>query len=152
MIVDNPTQNAWNGAKRAWDESKWAKHLATITERIKLAQDTLDRANQTLNSINKVNDVLNKTNQFLTGSILSVPNPMQYVEKPKVLPNKFKTTLKGSKKMHKTMIYAIKLQPNASLKNALNSIGMSVRTQVLQRKTYTNFSRARGKKALTQRL
>ncbi|GAA9500342.1 hypothetical protein UBN20_13820 [Helicobacter pylori] len=81
MIVDNPTQNAWNGAKRAWDESKWAKHLATITERIKLAQDTLDRANQTLNSINKVNDVLNKTNQFLTGSILSVPNPMQYVEK-----------------------------------------------------------------------
>ncbi|GAA7329575.1 hypothetical protein ID0616_02550 [Helicobacter pylori] len=57
------------------------KHLATITERIKLAQDTLDRANQTLNSINKVNDVLNKTNQFLTGSILSVPNPMQYVEK-----------------------------------------------------------------------
>ncbi|MGL2565195.1 hypothetical protein ACOWOZ_04115, partial [Helicobacter pylori] len=76
-----PTQNAWNGAKRAWDESKWAKHLATITERIKLAQDTLDRANQTLNSINKVNDVLNKTNQFLTGSILSVPNPMQYVEK-----------------------------------------------------------------------
>ncbi|GAA7940188.1 hypothetical protein KVE32_04815 [Helicobacter pylori] len=24
MIVDNPTQNAWNGAKRAWDESKWA--------------------------------------------------------------------------------------------------------------------------------
>ncbi|MGN8373084.1 hypothetical protein ACR9JM_03005 [Helicobacter pylori] len=81
MIVDNPTQNAWNGAKRAWDESKWAKHLATITERIKLAQDTLDRANQTLNSINKVNDVLNKTNQFLTGSILSIPNPMQYVEK-----------------------------------------------------------------------
>ncbi|MCQ2898551.1 hypothetical protein JT143_05940 [Helicobacter pylori] len=81
MIVDNPTQNAWNGAKRAWDESKWAKHLATITERIKLAQDTLDRANQTLNSINKVNDVLNKTNQFLTGSILSVLNPMQYVEK-----------------------------------------------------------------------
>ncbi|GAA7075580.1 hypothetical protein ID0604_15280 [Helicobacter pylori] len=81
MIVDNSTQNAWNGAKRAWDESKWAKHLATITERIKLAQDTLDRANQTLNSINKVNDVLNKTNQFLTGSILSVPNPMQYVEK-----------------------------------------------------------------------
>lgn len=81
MIVDNPTQNAWNGAKRAWDESKWAKHLATITERIKLAQDTLDRSNQTLNSINKVNDVLNKTNQFLTGSILSVPNPMQYVEK-----------------------------------------------------------------------
>ncbi|QIC82761.1 hypothetical protein [Helicobacter pylori] len=81
MIVDNPTQNAWNGAKRAWDESKWAKHLSTITERIKLAQDTLDRANQTLNSINKVNDVLNKTNQFLTGSILSVPNPMQYVEK-----------------------------------------------------------------------
>ncbi|MGL2409879.1 hypothetical protein ACOWLV_01080 [Helicobacter pylori] len=81
MIVDNPTQNAWNSAKRAWDESKWAKHLATITERIKLAQDTLDRANQTLNSINKVNDVLNKTNQFLTGSILSVPNPMQYVEK-----------------------------------------------------------------------
>ncbi|MGL2614019.1 hypothetical protein ACQJ5I_07510 [Helicobacter pylori] len=80
MIVDNPTQNAWNGAKRAWDESK-CKHLATITERIKLAQDTLDRANQTLNSINKVNDVLNKTNQFLTGSILSVPNPMQYVEK-----------------------------------------------------------------------
>ncbi len=71
MVVDNPTQNAWNGAKRAWDESKWAKHLATITERIKLAQDTLDRANQTLNSINKVNDVLNKTNQFLTGSILS---------------------------------------------------------------------------------
>lgn len=57
------------------------KHLATITERIKLAQDTLDRANQTLNSINKVNDVLNKTNQFLTGSILSIPNPMQYVEK-----------------------------------------------------------------------
>ncbi|MGN8524428.1 hypothetical protein ACR9MV_07870, partial [Helicobacter pylori] len=49
-IVDNPTQNAWNSAKRAWDESKWAKHLATITERIKLAQDTLDRANQTLNS------------------------------------------------------------------------------------------------------
>ncbi|MCQ2765411.1 hypothetical protein JT064_05565 [Helicobacter pylori] len=81
MIVDNPTQNAWNGAKRAWDESKWAKHLATITERIKLAQDTLDRANQTLNSINKVNDVLNKTNQFLTGSILSIPNSMQYVEK-----------------------------------------------------------------------
>ncbi|GAA7192521.1 hypothetical protein BD0068_14120 [Helicobacter pylori] len=81
MIVDNPTQNAWNGAKRAWDESKWAKHLATITERIKLAQDTLDRSNQTLNSINKVNDVLNKTNQFLTGSILSVPNSMQYVEK-----------------------------------------------------------------------
>ncbi|WP_033593979.1 hypothetical protein [Helicobacter pylori] len=81
MIVDNPTQNAWNGAKRAWDESKWAKHLATITERIKLAQDTLDRANQTLNSINKVNDVLNKTNQFLIGSILSIPNPMQYVEK-----------------------------------------------------------------------
>ncbi|SMA53018.1 hypothetical protein BCM300_01039 [Helicobacter pylori] len=81
MVVDNPTQNAWNGAKRAWDESKWAKHLATITERIKLAQDTLDRANQTLNSINKVNDVLNKTNQFLTGSILSIPNPMQYVEK-----------------------------------------------------------------------
>ncbi|MGL2855767.1 hypothetical protein ACQKAD_06275 [Helicobacter pylori] len=81
MIVDNPTQNAWNGAKRAWDESKWAKHLSTITERIKLAQDTLDRANQTLNSINKVNDVLNKTNQFLTGSILSIPNPMQYVEK-----------------------------------------------------------------------
>ncbi|GAA7910285.1 hypothetical protein JP0496_07820 [Helicobacter pylori] len=81
MIVDNPTQNAWNGAKRAWDESKWAKHLATITERIKLAQDTLDRSNQTLNSINKVNDVLNKINQFLTGSILSVPNPMQYVEK-----------------------------------------------------------------------
>ncbi|PUD81561.1 hypothetical protein [Helicobacter pylori] len=81
MIVDNPTQNAWNGAKRAWDESKWAKHLATITERIKLAQDTLDRANQTLNSINKANDILNKTNQFLTGSILSVPNPMQYVEK-----------------------------------------------------------------------
>ncbi|QQW79475.1 hypothetical protein [Helicobacter pylori] len=81
MIVDNPTQNAWNSAKRAWDESKWAKHLATITERIKLAQDTLDRANQTLNSINKVNDVLNKTNQFLTGSILSIPNPMQYVEK-----------------------------------------------------------------------
>ncbi len=81
MIVDNPTQNAWNGAKRAWDESKWAKHLATITERIKLAQDTLDRANQTLNSINKANDALNKTNQFLTGSILSVPNPMQYVEK-----------------------------------------------------------------------
>ncbi|OOC25016.1 hypothetical protein [Helicobacter pylori] len=81
IVVDNPTQNAWNGAKRAWDESKWAKHLATITERIKLAQDTLDRANQTLNSINKVNDVLNKTNQFLTGSILSVPNPMQYVEK-----------------------------------------------------------------------
>lgn len=81
MIVDNPTQNAWNGAKRAWDESKWAKHLATITERIKLAQDTLDRANQMLNSINKVNDVLNKTNQFLTGSILSIPNPMQYVEK-----------------------------------------------------------------------
>ncbi|MCQ2899893.1 hypothetical protein JT062_05320 [Helicobacter pylori] len=81
MIVDNPTQNAWNGAKRAWDESKWAKHLATITERIKLTQDTLDRANQTLNSINKVNDVLNKTNQFLTGSILSIPNPMQYVEK-----------------------------------------------------------------------
>ncbi|GAA7531863.1 hypothetical protein ckin28_11350 [Helicobacter pylori] len=57
------------------------KHLSTITERIKLAQDTLDRANQTLNSINKVNDVLNKTNQFLTGSILSIPNPMQYVEK-----------------------------------------------------------------------
>ncbi len=81
MIVDNPTQNAWNGAKRAWDESKWAKHLSTITERIKLAQDTLDRANQTLNSINKVNDVLNKTNQFPTGSILSIPNPMQYVEK-----------------------------------------------------------------------
>ncbi|WRB89950.1 hypothetical protein KVD94_07560 [Helicobacter pylori] len=81
MIVDNPTQNAWNGAKRAWDESKWAKHLATITERIKLAQDTLDRSNQTLNSINKVNDVLNKTNQFLTGSILTIPNPMQYVEK-----------------------------------------------------------------------
>ncbi|WP_120957539.1 hypothetical protein [Helicobacter pylori] len=81
MVVDNPTQNAWNGAKRAWDESKWAKHLATITERIKLAQDTLDRANQTLNSINKVNDVLNKTNQFLIGSILSIPNPMQYVEK-----------------------------------------------------------------------
>lgn len=81
MVVDNPTQNAWNGAKRAWDESKWAKHLSTITERIKLAQDTLDRANQTLNSINKVNDVLNKTNQFLTGSILSIPNPMQYVEK-----------------------------------------------------------------------
>ncbi|WP_131158095.1 hypothetical protein [Helicobacter pylori] len=81
MVVDNPTQNAWNGVKRAWDESKWAKHLSTITERIKLAQDTLDRANQTLNSINKVNDVLNKTNQFLTGSILSVPNPMQYVEK-----------------------------------------------------------------------
>ncbi|WQW25932.1 hypothetical protein KVS17_04920 [Helicobacter pylori] len=81
MVVDNPTQNAWNGAKRAWDESKWAKHLATITERIKLAQDTLDRVNQTLNSINKVNDVLNKTNQFLTGSILSIPNPMQYVEK-----------------------------------------------------------------------
>ncbi|MCQ2823185.1 hypothetical protein JT229_07785 [Helicobacter pylori] len=52
-----------------------------MTERIKLAQDTLDRANQTLNSINKVNDVLNKTNQFLTGSILSIPNPMQYVEK-----------------------------------------------------------------------
>lgn len=25
MIVDNPTQNARNGAKRAWDESKWAK-------------------------------------------------------------------------------------------------------------------------------
>ncbi|MFP6225830.1 hypothetical protein ACLGCA_08100, partial [Helicobacter pylori] len=72
---------AWNGAKRAWDESKWAKHLATITERIKLAQDTLDRANQTINSINKVNDVLNKTNQFLTGSILSIPNPMQYAEK-----------------------------------------------------------------------
>ncbi|WQU89122.1 hypothetical protein KVD19_04965 [Helicobacter pylori] len=24
MVVDNPTQNAWNGAKRAWDESKWA--------------------------------------------------------------------------------------------------------------------------------
>ncbi|WP_120826188.1 hypothetical protein [Helicobacter pylori] len=81
MVVDNPTQNAWNGAKRAWDEIKWAKHLSTITERIKLAQDTLDRANQTLNSINKVNDVLNKTNQFLTGSILSIPNPMQYVEK-----------------------------------------------------------------------
>ncbi|GAA7652066.1 hypothetical protein KVE13_04770 [Helicobacter pylori] len=81
MIVYNPTQNAWNGAKRAWDEIKWAKHLSTITERIKLAQDTLDRANQTLNSINKVNDVLNKTNQFLTGSILSIPNPMQYVEK-----------------------------------------------------------------------
>ncbi|WP_120861478.1 hypothetical protein [Helicobacter pylori] len=81
IVVDNPTQNAWNGAKRAWDESKWAKHLSTITERIKLAQDTLDRANQTLNSINKVNDVLNKTNQFLTGSILSIPNPMQYVEK-----------------------------------------------------------------------
>ncbi len=81
MVVDNPTQNAWNGVKRAWDESKWAKHLATITERIKLAQDTLDRANQMLNSINKVNDVLNKTNQFLTGSILSIPNPMQYVEK-----------------------------------------------------------------------
>ncbi|WP_187932250.1 hypothetical protein [Helicobacter pylori] len=81
MVVDNPKQNAWNGAKRAWDESKWAKHLSTITERIKLAQDTLDRANQTLNSINKVNDVLNKTNQFLTGSILSIPNPMQYVEK-----------------------------------------------------------------------
>lgn len=81
MVVDNPTQNAWNGAKRAWDESKWAKHLSTITERIKLAQDTLDRANQTLNSINKVNDILLKTNQFLTGSILSIPNPMQYVEK-----------------------------------------------------------------------
>lgn len=32
MIVDNPTQNAWNGAKRAWDESKWAKHLATIDQ------------------------------------------------------------------------------------------------------------------------
>ncbi|EKE89869.1 hypothetical protein OUM_1176 [Helicobacter pylori R038b] len=80
MIVDNPTQNAWNGAKRAWDESKWAKHLATITERIKLAQDTLDRANQTLNSINKVNDVLNKTNQFLTGSILNIPNPIGLVE------------------------------------------------------------------------
>ncbi|EKE79395.1 hypothetical protein OUS_1424 [Helicobacter pylori R056a] len=80
MIVDNPTQNAWNGAKRAWDESKWAKHLATITERIKLAQDTLDRANQTLNSINKANDVLNKTNQFMNGSILNIPNPMGLVE------------------------------------------------------------------------
>nr|WP_121036519.1 hypothetical protein [Helicobacter pylori] len=80
MIVDNPTQNAWNGAKRAWDESKWAKHLATITERIKLAQDTLDRANQTLNSINKVNDILLKTNQFMNGSILNIPNPMGLVE------------------------------------------------------------------------
>ncbi|EMH44223.1 hypothetical protein HMPREF1429_00349 [Helicobacter pylori GAM93Bi] len=60
--------------------------------------------------------------------------------------------LKRSKKMHKTMIYAIKLQPNASLKNALNSIGMSVKTQALQRKIYTNFSRARGKRVLTQRL
>ncbi|EJB80664.1 hypothetical protein HPHPH4_0720 [Helicobacter pylori Hp H-4] len=80
MVVDNPTQNAWNGAKRAWDESKWAKHLSTITERIKLAQDTLDRANQTLNSINKVNDVLNKTNQFMNGSILNIPNPMGLVE------------------------------------------------------------------------
>ncbi len=73
MVVDNPTQNAWNGAKRAWDESKWAKHLATITERIKLAQDTLDRANQTLNSINKVNDVLNKTNQYSNRQYFKYP-------------------------------------------------------------------------------
>ncbi|GAA8257729.1 hypothetical protein HpNP4_24150 [Helicobacter pylori] len=128
------------------------KHLSTITERIKLAQDTLDRANQTLNSINKVNDVLNKTNQFLTGSILSIPNPMQYVEKIQSFAKQVQANTEKIKENVQNYDIRNQIAAKRISKNAMNSIGMSVKTQALQRKIYTNFSRARGKKALTQRL
>lgn len=81
MIVDNPTQNIWQQAKDAIDKSRFAQQVNHWTEQIKRYQDMIEKAQSTINQLNKVNDILNKTNQFLTGSILSVPNPMQYVEK-----------------------------------------------------------------------
>ncbi|RVZ95926.1 hypothetical protein [Helicobacter pylori] len=81
MIVDNPTQNIWQQAKDAIDKSRFVQQVNHWADQIKKYQDMIEKAQSTINQLNKVNDILLKTNQFLTGSILSVPNPMQYVEK-----------------------------------------------------------------------
>ncbi|MGN8512338.1 hypothetical protein ACR9MD_05785 [Helicobacter pylori] len=81
MIVDNPTQNIWQQAKDAIDKSRFVQQVNHWADQIKKYQDMIEKAQSTINQLDKVNDILLKTNQFLTGSILSVPNPMQYVEK-----------------------------------------------------------------------